>query len=273
MLNSSFEAPTHSTYQAFSALSTMLIKCQNAGEVEECLAQHLHAIISFDLFRLRFKCKQEEIVLMVANPESQSNNARLQLPKTQYEADAEKSHVTAVFDAVTVNSSEERIARTQRLWCWCFLAESVRDSAQTTIVCHESCDYSKGDVSLVRLVTETVLTKLKEIILIGRLKRFSLNQAQIIREKTQELEKKNASLLALTMHHAHNMREPLTRIMGLINVVDWSAPSSEVQTTYQYIGAAAQDLDDAIRLGVTTIEREGQKIKRENGIKKRHRVN
>lgn len=258
-------------YEAFSAFSSALIKCQNIQQVEQCLGEHLKYIVNFDLFRLRFKGRQDEIVLLVSRTEGMTT-CKLQLPKTAYEAGLKELHSQVTLGAGELNSQDEWISKQQRLWCWCFLSEAAWEYSQTTIVCNENVQYTKNDISFVRLVTETVLIKLKELSLIERLRRLSLSQARIIRQKTKELEEKNASLLALTMHHAHNIREPLTRIMGLINVVDWSASQDEVRTTYRYIGAAAEDLDQAIRRGVTTIEEAEQNIKRANGNKGGHRI-
>lgn len=79
-------------------------------------------------------------------------------------------------------------------------------------------------------------------------------QEEVIALRTVELasantrlQQTNEKLVELIQYNAHNMREPLTRIMGLVEIINDVTMEEFYAEVWPYLGKAASDLDNSIR--------------------------
>lgn len=241
-------------YEAFAQLAPKLNRTRSLDELRQCLAQNLKYLFTFQRLGVTFLHPSDLIRLLAvpgectlerATPEAvtplEQQIAALRLPRVwKAEADAE---VLAAFSPATDALHE--------LWGWHFGDESER---QLVVLMGSRADYpiSHKDVAIVRLLAETLLAKLMELHLFdeietknARIESLVLHQESIIRQQTAEIEAKNSKLIEILSINAHNMREPLTRILGLIGLVGTDA--SLACEILPMLEASSHDLDQILQ--------------------------
>ena len=87
-----------------------------------------------------------------------------------------------------------------------------------------------------------------------RIEELVSEQEKVIALRTEELasanlrlSNKNQKLVDLIQYNAHNMREPLTRILGLVAIMEDLTIEEFYEEVWPHVGRAATDLDNSIR--------------------------
>ncbi|NDC40197.1 MAG: sensor histidine kinase [Chitinophagia bacterium] len=88
----------------------------------------------------------------------------------------------------------------------------------------------------------------------ARIEELVTEQDKLIQLRTSELElanqllqQTNQKLVELIQYNAHNMREPLTRIMGLVEIINDVTMEEFYGEIWPHLGKATRDLDESIR--------------------------
>jgi hypothetical protein len=138
------------------------------------------------------------------------------------------------------------------LWGWNF----CNDDRQiiVSVLAGESRKFSKKDIPILKLVSETLESKLLELCLFKELdhktetiNRIIEDQKAIIELRTSEIEQKNKTLLGISVLNAHNIREPLSRIMGLTSLFEIETSQGIIEEIVPKMKISAADLDNALR--------------------------
>jgi signal transduction histidine kinase len=79
------------------------------------------------------------------------------------------------------------------------------------------------------------------------IKRIVNQQKHIIEERTRDLKNKNDRLYELSSINAHNLREPLSRILGLIDISEHFEAADIKEQILDRIKISADDLDETLR--------------------------
>ncbi|RIJ34000.1 hypothetical protein D1627_16620 [Pontibacter oryzae] len=155
------------------------------------------------------------------------------------------------------------------LWGWYIQNDESRDII-VSVLGGASKVFTRKDIAFLRLVAENLEAKLFELCLLQELddKNSKLQaafdkineqnavissimeyQQDVIIERTQEVASKNARLLEVSVLNAHTVREPLSRVLGLVNLLElreW--PLNEIQESIMpRLKVSAQDLDEALK--------------------------
>ena len=77
--------------------------------------------------------------------------------------------------------------------------------------------------------------------------RISENQKEVIKNRTSEIANKNKTLLEISVLNAHNVREPLSRIIGLIDLLDDDETEESIRELIPLIKISSVDLDAALK--------------------------
>ena len=85
------------------------------------------------------------------------------------------------------------------------------------------------------------------------------NQKSIIKKRTNALQQSNTELAEISRLNAHNAREPLSRILGLIEIAEFYTEKELKTTILKNLKISAQDLDKALK-GI--IEKSAQAIEK-----------
>jgi signal transduction histidine kinase len=78
------------------------------------------------------------------------------------------------------------------------------------------------------------------------IERINSNLEQIVHERTQSLEKKNAALEEYAFINAHKLRSPVASILGLINILTTMNLGKEESTIKMHLEESAKKLDDIV---------------------------
>ena len=243
------------TYEAFSKFSNNLNRCRTFSEIEECFTVNLKYLFNYHVFRASYHrgntfvhldsikgktiasvdkiatyLEHEKLLLEKKIPLKWNNLQALNLPEC--------------FVSVEEESPE--------LWGWNF----TNDNRQIiiTVLAGSRKNFSWKDITFLKLVAENLETKLLELCLIKELdeknKMISVinkHQKEIIKQRTLEIAGKNKTLIEISVLNAHNVREPLSRIIGLVNLLGSEFTDESLNEIVPLIKTSSKDLDRALQ--------------------------
>ncbi|MGB3774394.1 MAG: histidine kinase, partial [Leeuwenhoekiella sp.] len=73
------------------------------------------------------------------------------------------------------------------------------------------------------------------------------NQQTVITERMKEISIKNDKLLEISKMNAHHVREPLSRIMGIVEIIDHLSTEELHNEALGYLRDSAKDLDCTLK--------------------------
>lgn len=243
------------TYEAFSKFSNTLNRCRTFEEIAECFTVNLKYLFNYHLFRASYNRNEtfvhlnsftgtttvqvdnkanyleyEKILLQKSVPQRWTDVTSLQLPESFLPVDEE----------------------TPELWGWNF----VNDERQiiVSVLCGSRKKFSQKDITFLKLVADNLETKLLELCLIKELdeknKLISIineDQKEVIKKRTSEIAIKNKTLLEISVLNAHSVREPLSRVLGLVNLLDDDYTEELIKQVIPLIKISSNDLDAALQ--------------------------
>ncbi|GLB49889.1 hypothetical protein Y10_22570 [Neptunitalea sp. Y10] len=153
-----------------------------------------------------------------------------------------------------------------KLWSWYF--DYSNAEIYLSLLSDDTEVFQIEDLDILRLFVETFSGKYQQLILRRELEKNNKNlrkalkeiekkneeinsiishQKEIIRKRTKSIKEKNNMLLEMISVNSHNVREPLTRILGLLDTCDTTDCTELVTVILPYLKASAQDLDTIIK--------------------------
>jgi len=153
------------------------------------------------------------------------------------------------------------------LWGWKL---NYRDDAGIllTILADEERPFSRKHIPLVKMACEMLFTKMRFILLLqsvqineadltktnkqleashASISELVNTQEKIIDKRTQELTQLNKQLLDIIQFNSHTIREPLTRIMGLMQLRSLVSDEEFFKNCWPMLVASVEDLDSRLR--------------------------
>ena len=82
-------------------------------------------------------------------------------------------------------------------------------------------------------------------------------QKEVIDDRTKKLKEKNKELAEISQLNAHTVREPLSRILGLIEISDYYSAEELKTEVLDHLKTSSEDLDKALK---DVIERSAKAI-------------
>lgn len=96
---------------------------------------------------------------------------------------------------------------------------------------------------------EEIMAQAEEI------KGINENLEMLVKQRTEELQKKNKALEEYAFINAHKLRGPLASILGLINLIGKTSLDAEARVINQHLQQSAEELDEIVRSITIAIER------------------
>lgn len=243
------------TYEAFSKFSNTLNRCRTFEEIGECFTVNLKYLFNYHIFRASYNRNNIYVHL-----ESVTGKTIVGVGKTagylEYEkilseknipqkwTDLQPLNLTGSFTSIKDELPE--------LWGWNF----INDERQiiVSVLSGSKRRFSQKDITFLRLVADNLETKLLELSLIKELdeknqiiSQINEDQKGVIRERTSEIAIKNKTLLEISVLNAHSVREPLSRILGLVNLLDDDQSEDLLRQVIPLIKTSSNDLDAALQ--------------------------
>ncbi|SKB72128.1 hypothetical protein SAMN05660776_2710 [Salegentibacter holothuriorum] len=229
------------TYETFSKFSNNLNRCKSLDDVSRVSVRFLKYLLNFHLFRISVNQVGSYLVYCQCN-----STGRFELIQREnlfpYEIKIMEDNIPIRTGNVPTELSE-KISETNLeapfLWSWTFKKMDL--DFTVSLVADKNKAFDVGDIEMLKLISDSFQAKFQEIYLKEELdhKNKSLlqaldviknqnkkinqiveNQKQTIADRTKEVVEKNEKLLRISALNAHNVREPLSRIQGIVQLYD-----------------------------------------------------
>ncbi|WP_034924132.1 hypothetical protein [Gillisia sp. CAL575] len=228
------------TYEAYSKFANKISRCSTLAEVGEVSKTHLKYLINFHIIRITIQ-QQEKLLFFSLTKDAVDFDFQEKAELLEHE----KELYSTEIPMHSTNIPEEWIARNidyntliePELWAWLFNNNGRK--VTVTLIADKNKTFTIADLDILKLAIDCFEAKFHEIYLARLLdnKNKSLtealkviktqheeiqdivrNQKEIIKDRTSEIFEKNKRLLHISALNAHNIREPLSRIQGLVGL-------------------------------------------------------
>lgn len=243
------------TYEAYSKFSNSLNRCRAFNEIKHCLTVNLKYLFNYHILRASY-CRNGTFVHI----ESTVGNTVLTVDNKpaylEYEKFLLKQSIPKRWDDVSKLDLPETFRniddQQQELWGW-NLVDQERHIV-ISVLSGTRKKFTQKDINFLKLVADNLETKLLELCLIEELdaknniiSKIIEDQKEVIEKRTCEIENKNKTLLEISALNAHKVREPLSRIIGLVNLLDDEEEIEFIRQIIPLIKISSNDLDIALK--------------------------
>lgn len=243
------------TYEAFSKFSNSLNRCRTFEEIGECFTVNLKYLFNYHIYRASYH-RNHIFVNLVSVAGKTTVSVQEQPHYLEYEKQLIDDNIPkkwSDFNLLQLPAFYLAIEDEQcELWGW-NLGNNFRQIT-VSVFSGNRKKFTQKDITFLKLVSENLETKLLELCLIKELDEknniitsINRNQKKIIEERTKEIAIKNKALLEISVLNAHDVREPLSRILGLINMIDDEQEEEIIKEVIPLLKISAEDLDVALK--------------------------
>ena len=269
------------TYEAFSKFSGNLSKVESLEELGKIISRHLKYLFNYKVFKIMILHEQSlagytflpgKTITHTQQQDLEPYERLLLKDKIPFVNSIDSTELPEYLKNVKLNNGN--------LWGW-FLAYSEYQIC-ISLVSDDDTYFSSSDVDIVHLLADSVASKYRQISLSEILQQNNIhleslvteiacknkeikaindNQQLVIEARTEELLQKNKKLFELSRLNAHDLREPLSRVLGLLELAE-HLPQDELRSSIlPKIKEASGHLDQVIQRVVTQSEKELINIK------------
>jgi len=256
------------TYEAFSKFSAKLSKANDKAELLEIVQKHLKYFFNFKYFRVLLK---DEVFLKSFHVFHNSNNSPEFILNEffSYEEDLLKNHIPIQHSSngEFLNNYDQKLnLNNGKLWAWYFKYQDLQ--LCVSLISDDEKPFIVRDIEILNLLIDSFVTKYQQIKLKNRLhqknvnlknainvieeQKFQIskivyNQKNTIEQRTKKLKDQNSKLAEISRLNAHNVREPLSRILGLLEIAELYEEKDLKKEIFEKIKTSAKDLDHILQ--------------------------
>ncbi|MCF4101281.1 histidine kinase [Gillisia sp. M10.2A] len=257
------------TYEAYSKFANAINRCKTLNEVGEISKSHLKYLLNFHIIRLSIQQDDRFFVYSI-----HGNEAREQLISEdellQHEFELLQNGIpfktSELPEKYLIANPSSKNFKNPEMWGW--LLNKNSRSVIVTLITDENKPFAIGDVDILKLAVDCFEAKFHEIYLAIQLdkknkslsdalytiqekneeiQKIVTNQQQVIEARTREIVDKNKKLLQISAMNAHNVREPLSRIQGLIQLFDFIDDKEMRFDIIPKITSSAEEMDKVLQ--------------------------
>ena len=255
-------------YESFSKLSRKVSEVTTCEKLVLHTDQYLKLLFNFVAMRVSIVDRYSHQTFVF--PRNKSGEAPFWNKELlSVETDLLQNQVPVLQD-LTLDEVEQLTGRTvdgAKLWGWAFTYDNLTTIA--TLVSDSDNNFTVKQVEILRLVIDVFTLKYAEIKAkkksevknqelhkaLGmvqekneRINQIINDQQIIIEERTEKIRMQNQQLRRLSVLNAHKVREPLSRVMGLIQLAEHVSEEELKTEILDKIMLSANDLDKALQL-------------------------
>ncbi|RKS53550.1 hypothetical protein BC962_1802 [Gillisia mitskevichiae] len=275
------------TYEAYSKFANKISRCSSLAEVGEVSKTHLKYLINYHIIRITIQQEKKHLFFSLTKDEVDYDlHEKVDL------LEHEENLYLKEIPIHTTNLPQDWIARNidssilvePEMWAWLFNNNGRK--VTVTLISDKNKNFTAADIDILKLAIDCFEAKFHEIYLARLLdnKNKSLtealkvikaqneeiqnivkNQKEIIKERTSEILEKNKKLLHISALNAHNIREPLSRIQGLIGLFPHFSDAEVRTELVPKIESSAEEMDLVLQevILMATQELEHLKVEKE----------
>ncbi|WP_031427409.1 hypothetical protein [Flavimarina sp. Hel_I_48] len=254
-------------YEAFSQFSGKLSKAETFDELGTVIKRDIKYLFDHKLFRILFKESDANEVFTFYKKDFWIEP--LEEVIFSYEEELLLKHIPFCknpHEFLFEKYVSGRDTTNPLLWGWYFKYNELE--VCVSILADDQGCFDNSDVQILKLLVDNIATKYEQIVFKNKLeiknknlkealelieeknrqiKHIVNNQKNIIAERTKEVRNQNKMLVQVSRMNAHNVREPLSRILGLIEIAE-AMPIEELNSDLlPYLKISAQDLDISLK--------------------------
>ncbi len=222
------------------------------------ISRHLKYLINFQNFRFYYTVPEGMDLIMVDKVGYTSYVLSCQLDPDTLEAEVMETGIPGHIKCPETGDN---------LHCWKF-ANGKDQHSLIRIQSHDTLSLAENSIPLIKVINKMVSTRVENLKMVDLIHRQNrklenltvalqskndevreLNRMQeaTIQEKTASLKSSNSKLKALIQFNSHQLREPLTRVLGMIAIKDDIPQSEFISDILPLMQESVVDLDFAVR--------------------------
>ncbi|PKD20877.1 histidine kinase [Salegentibacter salinarum] len=256
------------TYETFSKFSNNLNRCKNLEEVSQVSVRFLKYLLNFHLFRICINQAGSYLVYCQCNSSGEFDLISKE-NLLAHELRILENNIPVKTEEIPFQLSEKIVSTTLEspsLWCWTFKKMDV--DFTVSLISDKNKAFDVGDIEMLKLISDSFQAKFQEIYLKEELyhKNQSLlqaldviknqnkkinqiveNQKQTIADRTKEVVEKNEKLLHISALNAHNVREPLSRIQGIVQLFEVFDDKTCREELVPKLKQSSEEMDKVLR--------------------------
>ena len=264
------------TYEAFSKFSSSLSKAETLENLGKTINRHLKYLFNFKAFRIMlvndgelngYTFTKGKYIQHTLSKDLAPHELKLLANQVPFVEELKTSDLPDYLAHLSLNQG--------KLWGWFLNYTSYQ--VCTSLISDEEEQFDHSDAAILHLLAESVSSKYRQIYLGQKLLENNLNlerlvkeielknkeieginsnQQSIIESRTQELQLKNKKLIELSHLNAHDLREPLSRVLGLLEITSHLSDTDVREAILPQIKESAEELDTIIKRVVRQSEAE-----------------
>ncbi len=257
------------TYEAYSKFANGINGCTSFPEIGKVVEKHLKYILNFYVIKLLIEKDNILFEYSLCGSDIWFKQKKLE-DLSQEELNLAKTGIPIRTSNIPKDIADGRLdiskLKNPQLWAWLFNKDDHK--MIVSLVADENRVFTSRDIEILKLAADCFDAKFKELnlkrelakknrILEGALttiqdqnaeiSKINKNQKKIIRKRTEEILKKNEKLLKISVLNAHNVKEPLSRIQGIIELFDIMDDQSCREELLPKLKSSVDEMDVIVR--------------------------
>ncbi|KAB1065999.1 hypothetical protein [Salibacter halophilus] len=268
MLRNTSNAVYRVAYESVSKLSRKLNAAKNIDELSSVFDQYLKYLFNFNALRVHIVVGSDHYYFVF--PLKDENETEFwENEVLNFEEGLLENGVPICqnLNAEQANSLIGDDVQNPVLWGWNFQYEDY--CAVTSLIADENNQFSSKETEILGLVVDLFTLKYYELITKAQLveknklleeavdiikqknnwiNQIISDQQNVIDERTKQLRYQNEQLMQLSVLNAHQVREPLSRVMGLLDLISFVEGDEFEEEILPKMKESAKDLDEALQV-------------------------
>ena len=258
---------------SISRFSIYLNKADSLPDVCNCLLQNVKYLYNYSFCRFHYFHGGKHVCYTVNR-----NNAKIEEGTSPFLSPIENevfANAIPYYHKTASEDANHSAGIVNEMWIWKF---NYNEEAGMMVTVHSGGDFRflKEQIPLVKIAAEMLYTKTRVILLLDDLhqKQEALlysykkleesnalisnllsQQERTIEDRTQALTRLNARLVELIQFNSHNIREPLTRVMGLMSLYELMSHENFFTEYWPLLEDSVNDMDKTIRYVISKTEK------------------
>ncbi len=223
-------------YDSLSRFSIFLNKADSLPQIQVCLQQNIKYLYNYSLCRFHFFQQGTYVTYTVSN-----GVYSVETGNQPFFCELEQHIFDSSLPYHQNTGSEQELfplAAAKETWIWKF-EYGANEGMLVMLFSGDNRCFTKEQIPVLKMVSEMLYTKTRMVMLLEeiqqkqqaltksyqqleesnhRITELIAMQEKIILRRTKALTNANTNLIELIQFNSHNIREPLTRIMGLLHL-------------------------------------------------------
>lgn len=258
---------------SISRFSIYLNKADTLADICNCLLRNTKYLYNYSYCRFQYFHEGRHVCYTINRHDSvvECGDASFFTEAERRVYDSSVPYYQRMTSQCSVYDDEE----TGEMWVWKF---AYNEAAGMVVTVCSSGEYRflKEQIPFVKIASEMLYTKTRMVLLIDDLnqKQHALQcsykkleesnalvstllsqQEKTIDDRTQALVRLNTKLVDLIQFNSHHIREPLTRVMGLMSLYDLMSPDDFFSEYWPMLEESVKDMDKTIRQVISKTEK------------------